>query len=157
MTFSAWDLYYILGLLKKFFYKLWLITTILILALVPSKILLNIKNSLELLITVENSLDILRTPWWFSYLQLIMWSLILYLLDRNLYVFIFLVLITNYGFPLGLFLFFPILSIDGIPNIVLIVACELRWTHSCFPFYLCMMTSFKLIYDYYDFFNQIYD
>ena len=93
---SVWDWWQLSSLLNRSYFKLWLLTTDLILALGISIIIITLNNSLDLLMTIENSLEILKTTRGFSYILLVVWSLIYILLDPHLCGFRVLVLLTNY-------------------------------------------------------------
>ena len=140
--FSFWPRWQFLCLFKPIFYELWLLNIILISVLGSLIILTTLKKYLYLLINTENSLELLIDPIGFSYLPLIMCILRRFLLDPHLCGLRVLVLISNYGFTRS-FRFI---------NVIIIVTCELQWTHYHFPVHLCMMDSFNRIYNYYDFF-----
>ena len=95
-----------LRLVKKYSFKLLLLTTILILVLPLSIFIIPLKNSLELLINVEAYLEPLRTTQVFSYILLKVWSLICLLLDPHLCGYIFFILIISYRVTR----YFPILT-----------------------------------------------
>ena len=110
---------------------------------VPSRILITLKNYLDIFITLEKSLELLRTPQVLSYLPLMIWGLRQFLFDSHLCGFGVLVLLTKYGVT-RYFPFFPVIILDVVLDLIMFVTCEIRWAQSYFSVHLHMMMSLSV-------------